>query len=302
MTLRAALHARYLRKGATPTRAAVETTRDRIRIAFAQPSARVIRAEGHAKFPADDHRPVAVFSHFDATGQISDATLAYLEAMRSVASAIVFVTTSGDLTRVRQSADLAILRTNVGYDFGSWKVGLAAASEAIASRGVILANDSVLGPRRPLAPIFERMAGQPFWGMTDSHELAPHLQSYFLVATPATTSAPWFRQFWRSLCHLPNAYKFLVVRCYEVGLSQLALANDVTPTAAFPVRDLAPPDTDLTVLNPTQHYWRELATSPTFPFLKKGMLRPENREKHDAHDIDEIIASEFSEKNLRPSA
>ncbi len=288
-----ALHARHLRKGATHSRAALETARDLARILLAQPAARVIRAEGNATFPPDDPRPVAVFSHFEATGDVSDATLAYLTELRTVASAIVFVTTSGDLTRVRDHADLAILRANVGYDFGSWKVGLAAASQTIATRGVILANDSVLGPRRPFRPIFDRMGSTPFWGMTNSHELAPHLQSYFLVATPSVTSARWFRHFWRRLRHLPNAYKYLVVRCYEVGLSQLAQANGLQPTAAFPVEQLAPPGTDLTTLNPTQNFWRELATSSDFPFLKKGMRRPENRERFDAHDIDDVIQTEF---------
>ncbi len=137
------------------------------------------------------------------------------------------------------------------------------------------------------------MADFPFWGMTDSHEVAPHLQSYFLVATPPVSRAPWFQKFWHQLRHLPNDFKYLVVRCYEIGLSELARSNGFVPTAAFPIEDLAPAEADLMTLNPTQNFWRELATSPDFPFLKKGMRRPENREKYNAHDIDAVIEREF---------
>ncbi len=291
--LHAALRARYLRKGATPSRAAFEATLDRLRIEAAHRTARIRRTEGTAIFPPDDPRPVAIFSHFEASGSVAATTLAYLEALRSVASAIVFVTTSGDLSRVRHLADLAILRTNVGYDFGSWKVGLAAARDTVACRGAILGNDSVFGPRRPLTPIFKRMTGTDFWGLTDSHELAPHLQSYFLAASPTVTGSRWWRAFWRDLRHVPNAYKYLIVRCYEIGLSELARRHGITPTAAFPVATLAPEAADLSTLNPTQNFWRELATSPDFPFLKKGMLRPENRTRYHADDIDEVIAADF---------
>ncbi len=138
------------------------------------------------------------------------------------------------------------------------------------------------------------MDSAPFWGLTDSYEMARHLQSYFLVAKPTVTAAPWFQRFWREVRHVPNAYKYLIVRCYEVGLSEVARANHLTPTAAYPIDTLAAPGADLTTLNPTQHFWRELATQPTFPFLKKGMRRPENRAKHNAEDIDRVIATEFS--------
>ncbi len=291
--LHATLRARYLRKGATPARATLWATRDRLRIEAAHHTARIVRTEGTANFPTDDPRPVAIFSHFESAGTVADSTLAYLEALRTVASAIVFVTTSGDLTRVRHLADLAILRTNVGYDFGSWKVGLTAAHETITTQGIILANDSVYGPRRPLAPIVERMTPSPFWGMTDSHEITPHLQSYFLSATPTVTTSHWFQRFWKQVRHVPNAYKFLIVRCYEIGLSELATSNQITPTAAYPIETFALPNSDLTTLNPTQNYWRELATHKTFPFLKKGMRRPENRKKYQAGDIEEVISQEF---------
>ncbi len=137
------------------------------------------------------------------------------------------------------------------------------------------------------------MKSTPFWGLTNSHEIAPHLQSYFLVATPTVTAAPWFRQFWREVRHVPNAYKYLIVRCYEIGLSERATTQGITPAAAYPIENLAPPGADISSFNPTQHFWRELATSPDFPFLKKGMLRPENRARFPTADLDSLLAREF---------
>ena len=49
---------------------------------------------------------------------------------------------------------------------------------------LILANDSVLGPIHPLAPVIDTMraGGEGLFGLTESLQGGPHLQSYFLLA------------------------------------------------------------------------------------------------------------------------
>jgi len=302
------LFARFRRKRLSPPHAAVEAARHALAIRLSQPAARILRRDywNEAALHSADPRPVAIFAHFDADGRVSDATLRTLEHLRAVSSAIIFVTTSeplnvAGLERVKHHAEIAIVRTNIGYDFGSWKVGIAEAGPA-AAKGLILANDSVIGPRSSLTPIFAEMSARPLdlWGMTDSHEIAPHLQSYFLVATGKTATAPWFHEFWEHVSHLPSRYKFLIVRLYEVGFSAAARASGCRLGARFETASLIAryaarhPGLALENVNPTTQFWRELVLDEGFPFLKKGLLRPEIRAAFGAESIEEFIAEHFA--------
>lgn len=302
------LFARFRRKRLSPLRAAAEAARQALAIRLSQPAARILRRDywNEAALHSSDPRPIAIFAHHDAAGVVSDAALGYLERLRAVSSAIIFVTTSEPLNvagieRVRHHAEIAIVRTNIGYDFGSWKVGIAEAGSA-ARKGLILANDSVIGPRADLTPIFAEMSARPLdlWGMTDSHEIAPHLQSYFLAATGETATAPWFRAFWERVSHLPSRYKYLIVRLYEVGLSTAARAHGCRLGARFETAQLLAryadrhPGLAIEKVNPTTQFWRELVLDEGFPFLKKGLLRPEIRAAFGAESIEDFIAEHFA--------
>ncbi len=302
------LYARLRRKQLHPLHAAAEAAKRTLGIRLCQPAARVLRVEewNAAALGSSDPRPIAIFAHHTADEFVPAGRLRYLDALREFCSAIIFVSTTEPLNVrgldvLKGHADLAIVRTNIGYDFGSWKVGLTHAGEAVA-KGVVFANDSVFGPCTDLAVIAAEMTARPVdvWGMTDSHEIEPHLQSYFFAVSGETAVAPWFRDFWSRVVHIPCAEKYLIVRLYEVGFSAAAREAGCRIGARWETAPLAaryPERTRgelLTAINPTTAFWRELVTNESFPFLKKGMLRPENRAAFDAADIEEFIAEHFA--------
>jgi lipopolysaccharide biosynthesis protein len=72
-----------------------------------------------------------------------------------------------------------LLRENSGLDFASWSAGFAKHAPMMGAR-LLLANDSVYGPIGDLRHGLERLTCRPadFYGMVESVEIAPHLQSW----------------------------------------------------------------------------------------------------------------------------
>ena len=171
---------------------------------------------------------------------------------------------------------------------------------------VLIANDSVYGPLRPLDPILAQVDFDhaDLWGATESWQTRYHLQSYFLIAgRKALTSEAW-RAFWRKV--RPVQSKTWVVRRYEVGLTQALirgglrcaaiwpyaqLIGDVDPALIGRAGDDDPLATDPSLiarrshagrirqgavarrpLNPTSDLWRQLLQTG-YPFLKRQLLR-----------------------------
>jgi lipopolysaccharide biosynthesis protein len=167
---------------------------------------------------------VAFFAHFDAQHQVKPYVEVLLRALAQVCSRVVFVSTSrlppGELAKIQPLVEHALLKDNVGLDFGMWQhafehIDLAGCDE------LVLVNSSVVGPVFPLGPIMQQMSQEPcdFWGMTDNTEFHWHLQSYFLVFKRKVLDDPEFQRFWREL--EPAQSKQQIIESYEVGLSKL---------------------------------------------------------------------------------
>lgn len=179
----------------------------------------------------------AVFAHYDREGIVDDYVLFYLSSLRRLCDFIVFVSTAdlspGELGKAGNLADVAIKRENAGYDFFSYKVGLY----ELKKRGlenyfeIILCNDSVYGPLYPIEEMFASMekSDADFWGVTDSREIAHHIQSYFIVFRRPVFLSGLFSGFWAAMA--PISDRIEVVRQYEAGLSQLLEANGFRPSA-----------------------------------------------------------------------
>lgn len=187
---------------------------------------------------------VAIFIHFDRAGLVQPYVLAYLASLREVGLSIVLVTNSGRLRpealAALQTVCAAILvRRNVGYDF-------AAMREAIEhfrlprddTRMLLLVNDSVYGPLRPLGDIMARLDFDraDVWGATESWQHRYHLQSYFMAfGRAALTSRAWLA-FWQQV--RPVNSKHWVIARYEVGVSQAMLRAGLRCAALFPYAEI----------------------------------------------------------------
>jgi rhamnosyltransferase len=169
-----------------------------------------------------------VFAHFDREGKVDQHVLFYLQKLSGIACQVVFVTVSvldqESLNALSAIGVNTVQRDNVGYDFYSYKTGLEQLNLENFDE-IVLCNDSVYGPFNDLSEVCNKMKarGADFWGITESHEYARHLQSYFLCFGRRVILSEEFREFWDKLEVLNN--KSEIIRRYEVGLSQALLSR-----------------------------------------------------------------------------
>lgn len=172
-------------------------------------------------------RRVAVFASYSVDGTLPPQVKPYLEGLRPLVDRIVVVcdNTIGPLRRevLAKLADHVIAERHGEYDFGSYKRGVAWARQAgwlDEADDLILCNDSCFGPVGSFAPMFERMEARhlDFWGATDSQEIHPHLQSFFVVLNWHVFQSPTFRAFMDSVTKQPNVHE--VIKKYEIGLTK----------------------------------------------------------------------------------
>jgi lipopolysaccharide biosynthesis protein len=165
---------------------------------------------------------VAVFSHFDPYGRIRDHTRAYIDALRNEGFDVVLVTNSHTLAPADRAWALGrvahlVVRRNVGYDFAAWRDAMRVCNLPSAdTRFLLIANDSVYGPLRPLGPIFQRIDFDlaDAWSATDSWQHKFHLQSFFIAFGPKAIRHEAFASFWSSVGNVRS--KWWAVRHCEL--------------------------------------------------------------------------------------
>lgn len=176
-------------------------------------------------------RRLCIFAHFNAADEVAPYVLYHVARLREVCDRLVFVSNSrlGESAhkQVAPATDRILERPNTGFDFAAWRDALADEDMDLWDE-VLLANSSMIGPLRPLAPVLDEMSRRScdFWGMTRHNEIAAHLQSYFLCfKAPVTRSAAW-RGFWASV--RDETDKKALVRDYEAGLTPYFEARGFT--------------------------------------------------------------------------
>jgi rhamnosyltransferase len=244
---------------------------------------------------------LAVFAHFDPGGQVAPHVERYLAELRAAVDRLVVVSTAKLDAEARGTlegyGDL-VERENVGYDFYSWKTGLDHVRGWDRYDRVLICNDSVVGPMRPMAEILGPTAPEDvdFWGMTSSNELSPHVQSWFVVFERDAVGSGLLHGFWAAM--QPISSRAEVIRRYEVGLSRLLLTAGLrmgtylrvrTPSAIraemrhrvalqkIPLKDRPPRPTGRATFrdprwNPTYVLWDRVLDGQ-LPFVKLDVLR-----------------------------
>ncbi|KPF77855.1 hypothetical protein IP88_05205 [alpha proteobacterium AAP81b] len=157
-----------------------------------------------------------------------------------------------------------LLRANLGYDFGAWAAVLALCP-ALADAGLLaLANDSVIGPMRSFPAFLGRARAAPsdYIGVTLSHELCSHFQSYMQFFRPGALRHAAFQRFWHGV---ETGDRQFVIANYELALLTRMLDAGLTAQPLFGL----PPHI---LCNPTIHLWRDLIAAG-FPFIKMQLLR-----------------------------
>lgn len=235
---------------------------------------------------------LCLFAHFDRDNVIDDYVVHHLARLHDLGCEIVFVSTAEGLSReqllkIVPHTRRIIVRRNIGYDFGSWKIGMQHVDDIGRFEKLIIANDSVYGPLQDLSNIFAHMEVKEldFWGITDSLRYRHHLQSYFFVFDRLVMKSKKFQQFWKEMPFYTTK-NAVILRC-EVGLTRVLVragfrfgafcsydellsdhAESVTKYEAQFCEDL-PAD-------PTRLLWRLLIQQYGCPFIKVALLRDQD--------------------------
>lgn len=183
-------------------------------------------------------RKLAICAHFSTSPAVS---LSFRTLVRQLAECgyrpLVVSATEGsqplDWSGARHPDAIVVRKPNIGYDFGSWSVGIALSSDAAPAADVLLVNDSMVGPFASIAPLVERFERSPVdvWSLTDTYQVLHHLQSFFLGFRAGVLSEPPLHRFWTNVRQEKD--KWRVINRYELALTRLAKREGFTCDSAF---------------------------------------------------------------------
>lgn len=172
-------------------------------------------------------RTLVVIAHYDPHGLVAPHVLRQLDAWQGVADRLMLVSAAGItdphvIASVAARAEL-VQRDNEGYDFYSYRLGLASVDDLASYDLVVICNDSYVGPLVPWSTIIETMQRRQVdaWGLTETMRRRRHVQSYFYAFRPWVVASSGFRRFWADMQVVSDRTK--VIRVYELGLSRAIL-------------------------------------------------------------------------------
>jgi hypothetical protein len=186
---------------------------------------------------------------------------------------------------------ITILRKpNVGYDFGSWSIGLLTFPEISKANEVLLLNDSNSGPFGTISELLEKMKNSPYdiTGITDSLQHRYHIQSFMMHFKNNSLNHKAMVTFWQNIRSQND--KFDVVLAYELGLTSRAQGNGLLVGAIYPWNLLV-------------DYWENASVKAWqrlldlgYPFIKREVARSLTAKQ--LSNLIETRFSELSEKEL----
>lgn len=161
-------------------------------------------------------RRLGIYLVYDRQGVVDGYIGHMLKELKSCVDHLAVVCNMPEIVRGRDileaHADRIFCRENAGFDAGGFKDALC---RSIGWDGVlgydelVLANDSVFGPFRPMQGIFSEMDGRAadFWGLAKhgeyrggrEPEFSEHVQSYFLVIRYNMLHDIRFREYWEGM-------------------------------------------------------------------------------------------------------
>lgn len=221
---------------------------------------------------------VCLYTHFDYEDKIDAYVYFALNKLRECGYKIVFISTCKKLSKadrklLRSFCHAAVLRANIGLDFGGWAEVINSYPQLYDSENLLLANDSVYGPVNDINSLIIRMQEQgcDFWGATESYQFQPHLQSYFINYSNKVLRSDVFKQFWEGFKNIDN--KMELIQAYEISLTPLLKNHGFSYASVFNDFVDCRQMNGFSKLNPVHHLWKELLAIYISPFIKVELLR-----------------------------
>ena len=183
-----------------------------------------------------------------------------------------------------------VRKPNVGYDFGSWSIGLLTFPEINQADEVLLLNDSNSGPFGTIAELLNQMNESPYdiTGITDSLQHRYHIQSFMLHFKNNSLTHKAMVTFWQNIRSQND--KFDVVLAYELGLTSRAQGNGLYVGAIYPWNILV-------------DYWENASVTAWDRLLDLGypLIKREVTRSLTAKQITKLIESRFSKSSQKES-
>lgn len=223
---------------------------------------------------------ICLFSIYAPGGQVSPATISYIESMAENGFSIIVCVALDDPTADFDVASLSaaagiVVHKNGGMDFAAWAGALRLLPDCWSASRLVFTNDSVLMLPDLMKPFVERLRLETadFVGLTDSRCFIPHIQSYFFQFQGAALSNPKLHAFWASIQVFAD--KKDVIQNYELNLLQhVTFDYGLTSNTMFSLVKIFPyaTEAEYSHLNVCHSYWDHLVAKG-FPFVKVELLR-----------------------------
>lgn len=250
------------------------------------------RARRALRDPSTGPRRVAVFASHCRHDTLPPQVLPYLRALRHLTErlVVVFDNDLGDdeSKQISAIADHVITGRHGEYDFGSYKRGVAWLRDSgfmEVADSLILCNDSCFGPIGDLGQMIHRMEARDLdiWAASDSQELAPHLQSFFLALNASAFQSAAFQNFIEGITVQPDVQQ--VIRKYELGFTRTMVEAGFTCGAMVENRYHLTHPGDPSFANLTLR--PQLANRMGMPFVKVKSLTTAS---HNLEGIDRTLS------------
>ena len=231
-------------------------------------------------------RHYCVYVGFDAHGRIRPDVLEQIKSLSRYYN-IVYVTTSHEkiskdplFLSLKKYTYKILIRSNIGYDFGSWRAGILELDEEIKeSESLLLMNDSLYGPINSLDTVMERtlLHEADIVCMTQNMVGGQHAQSYFTSYKRSIITSKLFKVFWQTLPIY--ACKFALIKECEIYWTNRLIKEGYKLAALFDTRCFG---------NQTHINWKELIVDHGFPFVKNELIL-RNPVGQDLDGMDELL-------------
>ena len=251
---------------------------------------------GSLKVLADSER-VAVLAHFSTQRHVSRSFRTLVAEFTRAGYTTVVVSAAAVEGPLEWNGDLpsravVVRQPNLGYDFGSWAIGLDLIGELRFAPYVVLANDSVIGPFASLQPLLDQFEGTEadVWGLTDTYQYFHHLQSYFVGFRGGVLGDRTLRRFFDDVRIEPT--KWDIIRRNELGLNRLLHQEGYTTVSAFRSENVVEVGE-----NPVIKGWWKLLENG-YPFVKREIVRDPTvapRSEHLSAEVSAVYGAKLEE-------
>jgi len=232
------------------------------------------------------HCQYCVYVGYDAHSRIRPDVLEQIKILSNYYN-IIFVTTSHEniskdplFSLLQKYTYKILIRSNIGYDFGSWRAGILELKEEDKElESLLLMNDSLYGPINSFEAVIEKTLSHEadIVCMTKNMVGGEHAQSYFVSYTKTVITSKLFQAFWETLPVF--GCKFALIKECEIFWSHKLLEEGHSLAALFDTGCFG---------NQTHINWKELVQVHGFPFIKNELML-HNPVGQDLNEMAEIL-------------